>query len=213
MTWAIYLQWSLFCIFLLQSGHFSEDMIPTVGFNMRKVTKGNVTIKVCDDVCRSIIFNIRVLLCLGGPVPGFLMNVWRPLPSDMGHRWTASVQKHVGALLSRGQCYRVSLWANRWPCSQWMWSHKAPAPVLKWHRQTFRRSLLTSPTLLQLHGGCSRQGEDRSFKKWTPQSFRKTAVTRNSSKIFLQKRDFSAALGPSPRCDRYSEFGHLKPRD
>lgn len=29
-----------------QSGNFSEDMIPTVGFNMRKVTKGNVTIKV-----------------------------------------------------------------------------------------------------------------------------------------------------------------------
>lgn len=32
----------------IQSGQFSEDMIPTVGFNMRKVTKGNVTIKVCD---------------------------------------------------------------------------------------------------------------------------------------------------------------------
>ena len=31
---------------LVQSGHFNEDMIPTVGFNMRKVTKGNVTIKV-----------------------------------------------------------------------------------------------------------------------------------------------------------------------
>ncbi len=31
----------------LQSGQFNEDMIPTVGFNMRKVTKGNVTIKVC----------------------------------------------------------------------------------------------------------------------------------------------------------------------
>ena len=30
----------------LQSGQFNEDMIPTVGFNMRKVTKGNVTIKV-----------------------------------------------------------------------------------------------------------------------------------------------------------------------
>ncbi|KAJ0935295.1 putative small GTPase superfamily, ARF/SAR type, P-loop containing nucleoside triphosphate hydrolase [Helianthus annuus] len=27
---------------------FSEDMIPTVGFNMRKVTKGNVTIKLWD---------------------------------------------------------------------------------------------------------------------------------------------------------------------
>lgn len=29
-----------------QSGQFNEDMIPTVGFNMRKITKGNVTIKV-----------------------------------------------------------------------------------------------------------------------------------------------------------------------
>ncbi|NXS19004.1 ARL8A protein, partial [Mystacornis crossleyi] len=28
------------------SGQFTEDMIPTVGFNMRKITKGNVTIKV-----------------------------------------------------------------------------------------------------------------------------------------------------------------------
>lgn len=31
---------------LSQSGQFNEDMIPTVGFNMRKVSKGNVTIKV-----------------------------------------------------------------------------------------------------------------------------------------------------------------------
>lgn len=31
-----------------QSGQFNEDMIPTVGFNMRKITKGNVTIKVWD---------------------------------------------------------------------------------------------------------------------------------------------------------------------
>ncbi|KAI9024066.1 ADP-ribosylation factor-like protein 8B [Hyaloraphidium curvatum] len=30
------------------SGQFSEDMIPTVGFNMRKVTKGNVTMKLWD---------------------------------------------------------------------------------------------------------------------------------------------------------------------
>ena len=29
-----------------QTGGFSEDMIPTVGFNMRKVTKGKVTIKL-----------------------------------------------------------------------------------------------------------------------------------------------------------------------
>eukprot|EP01111_Echinosteliopsis_oligospora_P010329 TRINITY_DN318_c0_g1_i1.p1 TRINITY_DN318_c0_g1~~TRINITY_DN318_c0_g1_i1.p1 ORF type:complete len:187 (+),score=48.17 TRINITY_DN318_c0_g1_i1:71-631(+) len=30
------------------SGSFHEDMIPTVGFNMKKVTKGNVTIKLWD---------------------------------------------------------------------------------------------------------------------------------------------------------------------
>uniref|UniRef100_A0A915PYF6 ADP-ribosylation factor-like protein 8B n=1 Tax=Setaria digitata TaxID=48799 RepID=A0A915PYF6_9BILA len=30
------------------SGQFTEDMIPTVGFNMRKITKGNVTIKLWD---------------------------------------------------------------------------------------------------------------------------------------------------------------------
>lgn len=34
--------------YLFQSGQFSQDMIPTVGFNMRRVTKGNVTIKVWD---------------------------------------------------------------------------------------------------------------------------------------------------------------------
>ncbi|XP_063998436.1 ADP-ribosylation factor-like protein 8B isoform X2 [Pogoniulus pusillus] len=33
---------------VLGSGQFTEDMIPTVGFNMRKITKGNVTIKVWD---------------------------------------------------------------------------------------------------------------------------------------------------------------------
>ncbi|KAJ9077064.1 ADP-ribosylation factor-like protein 8B [Entomophthora muscae] len=33
---------------VIASGQFSEDMIPTVGFNMRKVTKGNVTMKLWD---------------------------------------------------------------------------------------------------------------------------------------------------------------------
>ncbi|XP_056323877.1 ADP-ribosylation factor-like protein 8B [Danio aesculapii] len=33
---------------VIASGQFNEDMIPTVGFNMRKVTKGNVTIKIWD---------------------------------------------------------------------------------------------------------------------------------------------------------------------
>ena len=33
---------------VIASGSFNEDMIPTVGFNMRKITKGNVTIKLWD---------------------------------------------------------------------------------------------------------------------------------------------------------------------
>ncbi|KAL2933444.1 ADP-ribosylation factor-like protein 8c [Bienertia sinuspersici] len=32
----------------IATGGYSEDMIPTVGFNMRKVRKGNVTIKLWD---------------------------------------------------------------------------------------------------------------------------------------------------------------------
>jgi ADP-ribosylation factor-like protein 8 len=33
---------------VITTGGYSEDMIPTVGFNMRKVSKGNVTIKLWD---------------------------------------------------------------------------------------------------------------------------------------------------------------------
>ena len=33
---------------VIASGNYNEDMIPTVGFNMRKITKGNVTIKLWD---------------------------------------------------------------------------------------------------------------------------------------------------------------------
>jgi ADP-ribosylation factor-like protein 8 len=33
---------------VIASGQYTEDMIPTVGFNMRKISKGNVTIKLWD---------------------------------------------------------------------------------------------------------------------------------------------------------------------
>ncbi|VDL89810.1 unnamed protein product [Schistocephalus solidus] len=33
---------------VIACGQFCEDMIPTVGFNMRKITKGKVTIKIWD---------------------------------------------------------------------------------------------------------------------------------------------------------------------
>ena len=37
-----------FYLILIASGNYSEDLIPTVGFNMRKVQKGNVSIKIWD---------------------------------------------------------------------------------------------------------------------------------------------------------------------
>lgn len=33
---------------VLASGNFTEDMIPTVGFNMRKISKGRVSLKIWD---------------------------------------------------------------------------------------------------------------------------------------------------------------------
>ena len=39
---------------VIATGHFSEDMIPTVGFNMRKVTKGNVSIKARAQLLRRL---------------------------------------------------------------------------------------------------------------------------------------------------------------
>ena len=50
--------------FLLQSGKYNEDMIPTVGFNMRKVTKGNVTIKVCAGHLRLLCVCVCVCVCV-----------------------------------------------------------------------------------------------------------------------------------------------------
>ena len=38
----------LFSYLSAQTGEFQEDQIPTVGFNMRKVSKGNVQIKMWD---------------------------------------------------------------------------------------------------------------------------------------------------------------------
>ncbi|KAJ8540135.1 hypothetical protein K7X08_026524 [Anisodus acutangulus] len=32
----------------ITTGGYNEDMIPTIGFNMRKVTKGNMTVKLWD---------------------------------------------------------------------------------------------------------------------------------------------------------------------
>uniref|UniRef100_A0A8C8YIM1 ARF like GTPase 8A n=1 Tax=Prolemur simus TaxID=1328070 RepID=A0A8C8YIM1_PROSS len=47
---------------VIASGQFNEDMIPTVGFNMRKITKGNVTIKVRGR--RSVYVHVCACVCM-----------------------------------------------------------------------------------------------------------------------------------------------------
>lgn len=74
-----------FVCFSLQSGNFSEDMIPTVGFNMRKVTKGNVTIKVWGEQCKYFVRLIADLI-----MKSLFSRHWRP----------AQISIHVGAILS-----------------------------------------------------------------------------------------------------------------
>lgn len=98
--------------------------------------------------------------------------------SDMGHRRTAPLQEHVGALLSRGQRYRVS------------YRRSARTPG-KSSAGTFHN---VSVLFLQLHGGCSRHRENRRFQKWITQPFRETTTTRNSCEkclIFGVKHDVS----------------------
>lgn len=78
-------------IFVFQSGQFSEDMIPTVGFNMRKITKGNVTIKVgtpCDpfEVLKAPLhFYKRTLISITSPSPlPAILALSRPQLWDIG---------------------------------------------------------------------------------------------------------------------------------
>ena len=55
---------------LIASGQYSEDMIPTVGFNMRKITKGNVTIKVRPSPISLSLCPHSVLCCRSGILVG-----------------------------------------------------------------------------------------------------------------------------------------------
>ena len=91
------------CVCLFQSGQFSEDMIPTVGFNMRKITKGNVTIKVGVSEASAA----AAAPLVTGPLsfPLFLPPCSSPA---VGHRRSAPLQEHVGALLPWGQRHCVS---------------------------------------------------------------------------------------------------------
>lgn len=51
---------------VLGSDQWSEDVVPTVAFNLRQVRKGNVTMKVWD-VAVSLVPLMRVVLLTPGP--------------------------------------------------------------------------------------------------------------------------------------------------
>lgn len=51
-SWILEIQydetWKILSLSPFQSGNFAEEMMPTIGFQMRRVTKGNVAIKMWD---------------------------------------------------------------------------------------------------------------------------------------------------------------------
>ncbi len=71
---------------LISEGAFQEDMIPTVGFNMKKVTRGNVTIKV--------ILTHLLFICF------FKKKKKKKSMPALGYWWTTAIQIHVGKILS-----------------------------------------------------------------------------------------------------------------
>lgn len=92
---------------------------------------------------------------------------WDFSPADMGHRWPAPLQKHVGALLQRSQRYRVSVRVCV-ICQKAEHSGVCPVSV--------------NPFSLQVHGGRGRSRQDRSFKQRTPQPVRQTTAPGNPCK-------------------------------
>ena len=76
---------------LISDGAFSEDQIPTVGFNMKKVTRGNGTAPPLSRLC---LLRSSSSSCSDAQV--------------LGRRRAAALSLHVGALLPRRQrhCFR-----------------------------------------------------------------------------------------------------------
>ena len=71
---------------VLGSDQWSEDVVPTVAFNLRQVRKGNVTMKVWDVAVSSQLTTLPSSSCVGPT----------EVPGD------------VGQVLSRGRCDSVS---------------------------------------------------------------------------------------------------------
>lgn len=69
---------------LLSSGQFADEMVPTVGFNMRKVRSGNTTIKVWDIGGQPRFRSMWERYCRGVSAIVFVVDSSIPLPSSTG---------------------------------------------------------------------------------------------------------------------------------
>ncbi|PWN42700.1 P-loop containing nucleoside triphosphate hydrolase protein [Ceraceosorus guamensis] len=67
---------------VLASGQFSAEMVPTVGFNMRKVQSGNTTIKVWDIGGQPRFRNMWERYCRGVSAIVFVVDSAVPLPRE-----------------------------------------------------------------------------------------------------------------------------------
>lgn len=65
---------------LLSSGQFADEMVPTVGFNMRKVRSGNTTIKVWDIGGQPRFRSMWERYCRGVSAIVFVVDSAIPLP-------------------------------------------------------------------------------------------------------------------------------------
>ena len=84
------------CFFVIKD--WSQDMIPTVGFNMRKITKGRVTIKLWD---------------IGGQPRWYCAhNVSKVID------FKVQVSVNVGTVLQRRQCHSLH-GGQCWPAEDW----------------------------------------------------------------------------------------------
>ncbi|KAG7244420.1 hypothetical protein INR49_031288 [Caranx melampygus] len=93
---------------VIASGHFSEDMIPTVGFNMRKVTKGNVTIKIWDIGGQPRFRSMWERYCRGVNAIVLVLGNKRDLPSALDEKQLIE-KMNLAAIQDREICcYSIS---------------------------------------------------------------------------------------------------------
>lgn len=83
---------------LLSSGQFADEMVPTVGFNMRKVRSGNTTIKVWDIGGQPRFRSMWERYCRGVSAIVFVVDSSVPLPSAKSESGGTSTSSAVAPI-------------------------------------------------------------------------------------------------------------------